>query len=99
MIGKKVALAKLQELLMEIDDYGLIRVGVGDLKGVTSYGIVLDNVMMCEKCKRLFYADHDSVPKCDDHVFIDTNRERRRSRVFPYLSLQERERLEKAKDE
>ena len=91
----KTLLAKLQETLMGIDDLGLTRVGVSDLKGtITSYGVVIDNVMLCEKCQRLFYADHDDVPRCDDHVFIETNRERRRNRVTPYISQQFRERLD-----
>ena len=91
----KALLAKLQETLMGIDDLGLTRVGVSDLKGtITSYGVVIDNVMLCEKCQRLFHADHDDGPRCDDHVFIETNRERRRNRVTPYISQQFRERLD-----
>ena len=96
----KTLLAKLQETLMGIDDLGLTRVGVSDLKGtITSYGVVIDNVMLCEKCQRLFHADHDDVPRCDDDIHIVTNRIRRKSRVYPYLSQSERERLEAEREE
>jgi len=88
-------LASLQAALMEIDDIGLTKVGVGNLENKRAHGIVLDNVLLCDKCKKLFYADQDDKPKCDDDIYRKDGLERKRKRVYPYLSFQERERLDR----